>query len=535
MHRFARECATDQPAFASVRRPFSNFEFVDSKFPRIQPLRRVFSLVRAQGATTMAMERLDADDAEDLCEENADLQRLTGENVQSEAWRLSFFRQDCTDSGLTEGIALEDSFLGYVILKRDASPAIGVSPRVYESVILPSRHDNNYIRGSQRWGCRVGDRALEVEGYLYAQQNSLTNCCSHVACRTVASRFHPNGDMTYREMNSLPEIGIDHVTKKADGLSSEDIQIILEASGARCSVADFTEPKAGIDSPPFQKCLYGSIESGYPAILFFAIEGGDYHTIPVFGHTFNEDTWVPNADRHYFIGPGTSYVPSEQWLSMYVAHDDNWGPNYCIPRHFLHTKRFCDCWPDGPRPCETQADCVAYVIETLPQDVKIDAMEAEAIGADYLLRMLEQASGPSTPWATRLDQYARYKEVVLRPILMSGSQYVSHLRQLSDWDGAQMPAFIPDSLEPGIPGKIWMVELSIPELFSADRRKLGEVILLACKSPGPSRDFGNFLLARLPGAFVFCTGGDVANPEFSFAPSGINGHASLYGCEDAEE
>ena len=79
-----------------------------------------------------------------------------------------------------------------------------------------------------------------------------------------------------------------------------------------------------------------------------------------------------------------------------------------------------------------------------------------------------------------------------------------------------------------------MVELSIPELFSANKRKLGEVIILADRATGPSRDFGNFLLARLPGAFVFCTGGDVANPEFSFAPSGLNGHVSVFGSEDAE-
>lgn len=336
MHRFARECAAAYPEFTNLRRPFSNFDFVDRTFPGVQPLRRVLSQVRAHGAKTMVTERLDIDDAEDLREENADLQLLSGDNVESHVWRLSFFRQEYTASSFDKK-PLNDGFLGYVILKHDESPSIGVSTRVFESVILPGRHDNNYTRGSQRWSCCVASRSLTVDGYLYAQQNGLTNSCAHVACRTVAARFHHHGDMTYREMNNLPEVGIDHVNKKAsEGLASDEIEAILGAAGATCFIADYTAVKPGINAPPFQKCLYGSIESGYPAILFFATEGGDYHAIPVFGHTFNEDIWVPNADRYYFIGPGTSYIPSEQWLSMYIAHDDNWGPNYCIPRHSAH-------------------------------------------------------------------------------------------------------------------------------------------------------------------------------------------------------
>lgn len=168
-------------------------------------------------------------------------------------------------------------------------------------------------------------------------------------------------------------------------------------------------------------------------------------------------------------------------------------------------------------------------------DTKLGSIEAEAIGADYLLRMLEQTSGISTPWTERLDQYARQKEVVLRPILISGTQYVSHLRMLTDWEGMRMLSYFGELLERDIPDRIWMVELSIPELFSANRRKLGEVILLAGKPTGPSRDFSNFLLARLPGAFVFCTGGDIANPEFSLVPSGVNGHVSLFGCEGTQD
>ena len=79
---------------------------------------------------------------------------------------------------------------------------------------------------------------------------------------------------------------------------------------------------------------------------------------------------------------------------------------------------------------------------------------------------------------------------------------------------------------------IWMVELSVPELFSTNRRKVGEVLLRGDRSPGTGRDFTNFLLARIPGYFVFLTGSDYSNPEFSFLPSAIVGHVALFGCQD---
>jgi len=67
------------------------------------------------------------------------------------------------------------------------------------------------------------------------------------------------------------------------------------------------------------------------------------HIIPVIGHTFNEDTWVAPATRDYFDG-GLSYYPSENWLSTYVVHDDNFGPYFWMveasaPELFSATRR----------------------------------------------------------------------------------------------------------------------------------------------------------------------------------------------------
>ena len=532
---WARECPPTTWDSVSLDRPFSNFDYIGRHFPCVWPLRRVFSQVRAHGARSMVVECLDAAQARDLSEENEDIQKRFTKPVESRVCRLSFFETPLPNKQALRKVQDED-FLGYAIVKQDSVADVVSVSRIYESVVAPSRRDNNFVRGLQQRASRVADRSFDISGYLYTQQNGWTNCCAHVACRTVAARFHPNHDMTYREMNDLPGVDINHTSKTAEkGLSKDTMVKILESAGARCIVADYRKPRPGFDPPPFQKYLYGSVESGYPAILFFRTLMGSsppYHAIPVFGHTFNEDMWVPIAEWSYFVvGAGTRYVPSEQWLSTFVAHDDNLGSNYCIPRHFLHAKRLCDNWPGGSRPCQTESDCVAYVIATLPKNVKVNPIDAEVIGADYLFRIRKEVAS-SNAWWSRLEDYAGQNKLVLRPFLLTALEYAQHLGSMSDWDHGTIPENLRAWVEQFSDRPLWMVELSVPELFSTNRRKVGEVLLFADRSPGTSRDFRNFLLARIPGYFVFFTGGDFNTPEFSLVPSPVRGHVSLFGCQD---
>jgi hypothetical protein len=121
--------------------------------------------------------------------------------------------------------------------------------------------------------------------------------------------------------------------------------------------------------------------------------------------------------------------------------------------------------------------------------------------------------------------------LVLRPILIDSSAYSNHLAKLCDWDGHRIPPAIVRTLKSISGSSIWMVELSVPELFSTNKRKIGEVLLRAERTPGTQRGFDSFLVARVPGYFVFSTGGTSANPQFTFVPASVQGHVSLWGCE----
>ena len=357
-------------------------------------------------------------------------------------------------------------------------------------------------------------------------------CVRHVACRTAAAKFHKNGDMTYREMNSLPGVKVDHVRKKAkDGLSSDQMVAILEAAGARCIVADYTRARARADLHPFQKYIYGSIESGYPVIVFFGTKDKEHHAIPVFGHTFCENIWPPSAQGLYFrVGEETAYIPSESWLGEYIGHDDNCGSNFSIPRDLLYTRRRCTKRSKRAVLCGMQSECVAYIIATMPKETLVNPIDAEVIGAYYLFRILCEPKSIGTEWGQRLKQYADDFQVVLRPVLLSYQEYVSHLALLRDWERHRIKSWWIDILTGLEKSKMWMVEFSVPELFSTNRRKLGEILLRTDIEPGDEPNFGNWFLARMPDSFVLGPSNS-ADAGFEFMPSGVVGHVPLFGCE----
>lgn len=534
MNRYARTCPGQSLVVIPIERPYSFFHLIESRFGGCQPLRRIFSQVRLHHGRTMVMERLG--EPEDLREENEDLRTRNPDFKSSVAYRLSFFTAKFTTRQrlfrLTDG-----EFIGYVVVKEDSAPSFGERRRVYESVIRPSRLVNNFVRGGQNWPCQVGGKTFRVNGYLYAQQNTLTNVCAHVALRTAAARFHPNGDMSYREMNQL--LGIDHVKVKmggGNGMTTQQMQRVLEAAGAKCFPADYSNPSA--NPPPFQKYIYGSIESGYPAIVIFGTTApdGSLHAVPIFGHTLNQDTWVPNADFSYFrIGAGTIYIPSESWLSMFIAHDDNWGSNYCIPRHYLRPKPHPAPGQPAPAPEESVSQCVAHVISTMPKEVQLNPVRAEIIGADYLFTILPQLPPDNNPWAKQLAYYANAHMLVLRPYLLDPAEYTAHLEKVKDWQGRPLRETLIRALRANLTKeRLWMIELSVPELFSANLRKVGEVLVRAELLPSVERDLASFVLARLPGYFALLEGGTPADPQYQFIPSGAEGHVELIGCEDSQ-
>src|SRR5438093_1088879 len=94
MNRYARTAPGQTLEIIPTRRPFSFFNFVETRFKEYQPLRRILSQVRMHDDKTMVIEELDK--PADLNEENQDLRKRNPDfaPASSRAYRLSFFTKE---------------------------------------------------------------------------------------------------------------------------------------------------------------------------------------------------------------------------------------------------------------------------------------------------------------------------------------------------------------------------------------------------------------------------------------------------------
>jgi hypothetical protein len=487
---------------------FSNFLFVDQNYAAHAVVRRIFSLARKRGFQSVLIEELSAYDCATIADEDAALAKRQPDFTGSLVHRLSFLR-----SLPNQAAALSD-FIGGAILKSDSFSGLPQPRRhVYEAVMPPPRgaSENNFIHCARRYEFRTSAGEFSVDGVLYAQQNDLTFVCAHVALRTALASVLPDGDVAYGQINQLA--GVDHETVQVGnggrGLDPAQMEAVLNALNIAYEKI-IHEPHQQLNLPTdYQRHLYGCIESGAPALLGFefddpaALPGeAGRHIIPVFGHTFNEDAWVPEAQRSYFAS-GLSYYPSESWLSAFVAHDDNFGPYYCLPRNFLRKENFR----------------IILALKRFP--TLFSSLEAETLAFGYAQILSKIFDKTGHDWFDRFSIFARLGSLVIRAQCLTRDDYLAHLGALEDWQGRRLEDWLRTYFRNSLPDYFWMAELSAPELFTATRHKFGELLIAADRQP--ATDLSLLLAARLPGHALLRHGGNLTVQH-----TGLAGHSQLF-------
>ncbi len=495
-----------------ILRPFSNFDFVEKYFPDTPAVSRLFSIARSFKAQSMVIE--DMDPIGIIADENEELLKKFPDYKMKGLKRITFWRTVCKGKGKLPAEEKND-FVGYGIIKRDCTCSQNVDKwHVFEAVMPKYDHIHNCVPSSQTYEVAAAGRLRSVKGVLYCQQNGLNKACAHVALRSLLSLHLPGTEIPYSKLNRLASQASSPFNP-ADGLNVQHIRSILDEFKIGYRDVDY-DKKSLLErcKLPYEKFLYAGIESGAGAMLGFRFTGpmsqNEHHIIPFFGHTFNQDAWVSEADINYFkVGEKTRYTPSEAWCSSFIGHDDNFGPNFCVPRLYVH-------------PNQAQ-----YVVELLRPGVCYSGVVAEAAGVDYLYSILQEIKDLNNPWLLRLLKYTREQKVVLRAISLNKKQYMAHIRKESDWQFHKEIPELCNLLEPLVPKTIWLVEVSIPQLFPTNLRKLGESVLDATCAPTSKQDFGTFVFARFPNTTMLRTLVK-GKPEFLTGSSGITSHVRLF-------
>jgi len=495
--------------------PFSCFDYVEREHGNAPAIHRGFSIARAAGAQTVVVE--DIPPAGMITEENEDWDKLDPNHQMPGLRRVSFWRNDFkTLRGLES--KRDDDLLGYMILKQDQWGRPTKSRwRVFEAVFLKYEHPHNCVPGLRTYTVRVGPNLFRIQGVLFAQQNGETNACAHVALRTLLSRHLAAADISYRDINRIaaPLAGrIPYFPR--NGLNAAQIRAVLDEYDIGYRDIEYDNDDALRKALPYGKYVYAGIESGAGALLGFQLKEkgtltGDFHIIPFFGHTFNKDAWVPDAEMAYFsIGESIGYIPSISWTSSFIGHDDNFGANFCVNRHYI------------------EAGNVQYAVELLPSGFKSSGLEAEAYAAGYLYALVPFLDGKVNAWVKRLLRAANGTppKVILRAVAVDKLRYLEYLKNLADWEGRREYPDVLAVFTKLLPEHLWAVEISLPQLFPANEHKLGEIVLRGDVNLSSEPTKG-FFFARLPGAYFFADKTSSQSPRFVSFDSDILSHTPV--------
>lgn len=509
-----RKTAGSNVEIFSLRPPFSFFDFIEDRFGDYDSIRRIFSLSRSSHARTLVLESIPACGL--ISEENEDIKSLYPGYLNDKLLRISFWQQDICAVEDIETTA--DTLIGYAILKRDVIPEISHNKwHIFEAVFLKYAHDHNCVPRPRTYNLMVGEQLFTIQGILYCQQNELNKACAQVAVRSLLSRLLPEKDVSYRRINEIAR-SVSPAFSPENGLNVVQIRAILSEYDLRFTDIDYSQDNELRDVLPFQKYAYGGLEAGGGALVGFRFSGRELrhearHIIPIFGHTFNKDTWAPNADYSYFrIGESVGYVPSESWTSSFLGHDDNFGPNFCVPRLYIEKNQ------------------VDYIVEIFRPGAMYGGVQAEAMALNILYSILPTLTHNANKWIRRLLEWTSKQQVVFRAQTLTPDEYVAHLKNLDDWEGNKEESDLCDFLALEMPQLIWAVEVSTPHLFPANERKLGEIVFDATQILDTQDDNSInkvFIFARLPETYLF--GGDVSDgtPSFTPVPSKLVSHTDL--------
>ncbi len=534
-------CEAPYSFYFSLIEPFWKSTSSDSA-----PLHRLTTLARKQGARALLIE--DASELPSVAQEIATLDERMGGGGTAEAMLLSFLNEMPEKEDIqTVGDAC---LIGQCAL-------INYRPRdavefqttfVYEAFFATPSLDsgtrllNNFINCEAVFEVAVHGRKFCIKGLYYAQQNGITSVCAHACIRMATRTLHPSQPSpSTEEINRL--VGD---PPPADGMLVEQISSALATITQReVALVDCTS----IEPSEYVSVLTAAADSGDIALLVFETgapprdgDGEDRadepdgsanddapaeisptnHVVVVYGYTRNSDEWHPQAIPEYTGEPSARHCPSSAWVDHFVIHDDNFGPYLALSSRALEADP------------TLRAEKI-LIVRRLP--TTLEAHVAEAASAIIMGQATQMFvdDAHDNKWLNYLLRYR--KPLVTRPVLLTREEYCAHIGATVGHDGSHLNGSI-QSLGEALPEVMWMVELTLPDLFTGNHSKLGEILLEAGHSGGDSFSVDRVRGVRLPSRFMLAHGGEARNlGEFLQAGHGeprdvrnfpLTSHSPLY-------
>ena len=284
--------------------------------------------------------------------------------------------------------------------------------------------------------------------------------------------------------------------------------------------------------------MYHAVESGLPVLLSF--KGKDnWHSMTVVGHTFEAGLWSSRATAAYLEAPARGTLGSHVWVNGFIVMDGNFGPYRILSKQFLEDRLLKVLVPRFPwahswerehsRPGRSvesgapapQADPVRNPAQEevakflrggglnhqMRERVRVaqtvdghpDAGEEIPVSyLDYLRVEKDSAERRFSLWFELLRSHIHKGQVVLRTVASRPEDYLEWLSGEPVKEGEPgLEAHQVELIRQALGTRpFWLVEISIPELFEWNNRRLGEAAVV--ENPD---DFAHpkLRMLRLPG------------------------------------
>lgn len=477
------------------------------------PLHRICTLARKQGAATVIVESAFTNAA--VREEVEALDQAYGGGGAAEACAISFFAGTETFTSIDE--VAEGQFLGQAILINYRPPGLTEFQHsyIFEAALrTPALVDpagqaigllNNFVCVDHEFERTVHGRSFKVKGIYYCQQNSNTHVCAHASLK-MALTTESNNSVTSPYINGL--LGI---SPPCSGLSLQNIADVIKDQGLHPGIVDCKD----LEYEDYISILASIVESGDMALLVFTTGSSDdadapptEHVVVVYGHTRHSDEWHPQAIPAYSGPSSAQYYSASNWIDHFLIHDDNFGPYYTL----------------SSRAFEFQSTVkVHWIISVRKSEANLPAHLAEAIAAVQLANLLPSLAPMGTGrWFEYITQQQR--QFVLRSILVNRADYIEHLESSVAHDGSTITQVALDRLG-ALVDRFWLVEFSLPELFTGNHSKLGEVVIAANVEPNVSLvDQPLTLAIRMPDVLLIR---NLVENTLESVPSGVEAHLPI--------
>lgn len=445
------------------------------------PIHRICTLMRKMGVESLLREELAL--SNELIEERDAYAIRSGSGITTtaKAVRFTFFRK-MPDSGDWRELG-DDDIMGYAVILTLVIPG-NVHSYVYEAVVRPPSLyiagkwravSNYYVHCTKVFDTTVGTTAskrnFKFPGTFFCQQNGLTHVCAHAALRIALNNWPAYGGQKVTSKIINDALNIDHTAGKQipnGGLSAPAIKGVVQKLGHQVFTAEFvTNP--GIDYDEF---VYPLIESSCPVVLGI-VKPDIAHVVAVLGHTLNSDRWA-EARHTYGAFPRYPYIPTASWADHFIVSDDNFGMYVTLPTEGIRNLLV---------PKHNPNLHAAIAIGLTPQAGKISGYIAEqsaaAIGNKLITNVV---AAPSNRWLTHLkiaDSAGQLiNPIVCRTMMCTKTQYVDLMTKAEDERSNKLNAAEIDLLNKSLPAQFWITEITTPNLYSGNKRKLGDIITL---------------------------------------------------------